>query len=50
MTLKKSEHEQPFISASEQFKKYMNLSPSEYRKKFLQNNEYYNYVKPWEKT
>lgn len=35
---------------SKQFKKYMNLSPSEYRKKFLQNNEYYNYVKPWEKT
>lgn len=34
---------------SKQFKKYMNLSPTTYRKRFLQNIELYNRVNPWEK-
>lgn len=35
---------------SKQFKKHMNISPTDYRKKFLQNCEFFNKVKPWEKT
>ncbi|MFQ8952123.1 MAG: helix-turn-helix domain-containing protein [Oscillospiraceae bacterium] len=34
---------------SKQFKKYMNISPTDYRKRFLQNSEFFNRVKPWEK-
>lgn len=33
---------------SRQFKKYMNMSPLEYRKKILQNHEYYNRVQDFE--
>lgn len=35
---------------SKQFKKHMNISPTGYRKRFLQNREFFNRVKPWEKT
>ncbi|MBR7133755.1 MAG: helix-turn-helix transcriptional regulator [Clostridia bacterium] len=35
---------------SKQFKNYMNISPKEYRKKFLQNNMFFNKVQPLEKV
>lgn len=35
---------------SKQFKKYIGISPTTYRQKYLQNREYFNKVKPWEKA